>query len=116
MTKTFSIALGDKVAEMYIKCADDLGVSPEDLLRDLLNRRYAEQMKEMMMAPHFNFSVIIPPGLMTAMQAGDQSEIQKQILISQATAGILTCHNCTMRLTPDEVEKNECNSCHAAVY
>jgi hypothetical protein len=108
--KKIEVILGDKVAEWIASSAAVYELTSADVIRTIINNAYGNAMNELNMRPRLNMSV------QPLIQQASGQDLDKIGLLWQANQGTLTCKSCTMRLTPEDVERNECSHCHNKIH
>lgn len=112
--KEITLRLADNIADGIAREAVDMGVTSEEMIKFILgayvqSSRYSstkllelkDQLVELrsFMSDVSKFSVTM----------------DKEMLKVQARAGALTCKDCTLKLTEQDVEKGKCGSCGALI-
>lgn len=111
--KEITLRLADPIAESVKAEAEMIGLTSEELLKYVIGRYAADRM------PRPGFQVFQFPHQLLGSPTGSLDQITLQItksaLRAQAQAGALKCKNCTMELTPEDVDNNSCHTCQAPI-
>ena len=121
MNQTIVIELSNKVARRLEREARSLGITVEEEIRGALGRYYRilvdndreDRLHRTGQCSNFPIPTIRVTGF--GGPGGIFSDIMKQNLIMQAQEGALSCSNCTLKLTVEDVNKNECSACHTPI-
>lgn len=113
--KEINLKLVDKIADYISKDAEEMGLTSEELLKYVVGSYVQESKRKGI--PTLEEMSALPLSLGSAMTKalGSLDNLRKEYLKQQAREGALSCKNCTMKLTEQNVDDNKCGSCGASI-
>lgn len=110
--KELTLRLADEITDFIAKDAKEIGLTSEEHIKNIVGV-YVQHEKRCAACSHSGSGTIIGLNLGDIMrQLGDGvSAHLKSFLKSKASAGDLSCSNCTMKLTEQDVDNGKCGVC-----
>jgi len=104
--KEITIRVEDNIAEALTKDAHDRGLTILELVKSIIGEY---------VSTHLMLVDKLSSMMKTSLGELDDvfDRLEKKMLKMKASSGVLTCKNCTMRLTEKDVEDGKCSSCGA---
>lgn len=117
--KEITIKLADKIADYVARDADSMGITSEDLIKFIIGAYVQAEIMENSMLQHRGIAIPINIGEILDRVFGSLDERLKSMvtggLKKAAEEGALSCKNCTMKLTPEDIDAGKCGSCGATL-
>ena len=116
--KEITIRLHDNIANFIEVDARQMGLTPEELIRHMVGvyaQSEARKTCSSTLGIGFIDKDVFRSAIQSAMGELDKilDEAYKKTLKARARAGALTCKDCTMRISEEDIDKGECSACHA---
>lgn len=110
--KEITLKLADDIAEFITTEAQEMGITSNELIRYIVGGYV--QGERAAARPHTSTGIIMgdPMGFLKHI-FGDLNSLVTESLKGKAKAGELTCKNCTMKLTEQDITDGKCNTCGA---
>ncbi len=103
--KEITVKFHDSIADNIKANADQIGLSPEELIRFIVGRWV--QMEFM-----GRFGPMAGPIVQSIPSI---STIGEKMVRDAASRGEIKCKNCTFPLTPEDIDNGTCHTCHSPI-
>lgn len=106
--KEITLQVEDKIADAVSGNAKERGMSTPELLKYIIGEyvvRNINMINQMIEASR----------QITGEMEDFVNTLDKKLLKARASGGGLSCHNCTMKISEDDVEKGVCSACGAPI-
>jgi hypothetical protein len=111
--KEITINLDDQIAENVSNAAKRIGLTSEELIKYHIGTVYPVR------SIYPGFGILMgspfPTSIYSDITTHAGMDYIKHNLRMQAQIGELKCNNCTMSLTPEDVDNNKCHTCQAPI-
>jgi len=110
--KEITLKLADDIAEFIATEAQEMGITSNELIRYIVGGYV--QGERAAVRPHTSTVIIMcdPMGFLKNI-FGSVGSLLTESLKEKVKAGELTCKNCTMKLTEQDIIDGKCNTCGA---
>ena len=110
--KEIALRLTDDIAEFITKEAQEMGITSEELMKYIIGSYVQSERRDI--RPHVSAGIIMgdSAGFLKNI-FGDIDGLIRKNLIEKAKTGDLTCKNCTMKLSEQDIDNGRCSTCGA---
>jgi len=110
--KELTLRLVDDIADFIAKEAIEIGITSEELIRFMVGVHVQSEKQDIKRKTPQAVVGIDINKLLNELKGGFL-KFSKEHLKDRARAGELSCKNCTMKLTEQDIDNGECGSCNA---
>lgn len=118
--KEITVQLDNKIADLLAHEASERGLSSAEFIKYILGTvcRDIYSHSNAILFPTEDeiadkFREFVKKASAAASDPSLLEELKKPALMQMARDGALQCKNCTMKISPDDLEKGACGSCNA---
>lgn len=108
--KELTLRLADEIADFIAKDAKEIGLTSEEHIKNIVGV-YVQYEKRCAACSHSGTIIGLNLGGIIEQLRGGVSAHLKSFLKSKASAGDLSCNNCTMKLTEQDIDNGKCGVC-----
>ncbi len=115
--KEITLRLHDNIASYIEEDSKQMGLTSEELIKHMVGvyvQNDKRQAQRGMLGVGFMDKDALRSAIRGALDEVDKAfkDAGKKMLKLRAQDGALSCKNCTMKLTEEDVDKGECGACH----
>ena len=115
--KEITLRLHDDIASYIEEDSKQMGITSEELIKHMVGS-YVQSDKRHVQTSMLGVGLMDKDVFRRALHSaldeldGALKDVSKKVLKRRAQDGALSCKNCTMKLTEEDVDKGECGACH----